>query len=492
MKDFVLLLPEIFIAVTMLGVVAGEVAYHGERTRLISATALLGLFGAFVQAILSYRYGNTLLLGGSISIDGLSLFFKLFFILLAALSIGISLMSGEIAQGIRSEYVALILAGTIAMNFAAAASDLLLAFLSLFCVQQIGHFLTGYAKQKLVSAEAAMKHLIFGILSSAMFLFGAAILFSRTQSLNLYEIQKILATNPLDAPTALVVFILFLIALATHFAAFPTHLWAADVASGAPTPAAAFVVAGGRAVGFAVAIRLFCVVFVQPGEPGKWSTLAQVRWPEIVAFVSGATMVVGSFMAYRQVAAKRMVAHWAVSQTGLFLMGLLVLDREGLSALLFGLMVELFALLGAFYVLALLFNRVGTDRLDGFRGLFGKLPVECLCLIFFMASLIGLPPTPGFIARFTLLSAALRHNWHFLAAVAILSMGVSTAALARFAYALMGERRDGSSLGESPSFIPPAGGRVVLAVFLVPICAGIVFAERLLGWTAESVRSIFW
>ena len=103
MTDFFLLLPEIFLIVTFVGIVIGEIGYHGEKVRLISLTALIGLAGAFVQVLLSYRAGGAQVFGNVLSIDGLSLFFKLFFILLAILAVVTSLHTQEICTKKRAE-----------------------------------------------------------------------------------------------------------------------------------------------------------------------------------------------------------------------------------------------------------------------------------------------------------------------------------------------------------------------------------------------------
>jgi NADH-quinone oxidoreductase subunit N len=490
MKDVVLLLPEIFLAVTVAGIVISEVGYHGERTRLLTATALVGLAGALVQTLLTYEAGATLALDGTLAIDGFSLFFKLFFVLLATLAVLTSLDGREIGEERRAEYCALVIAAALAMCFAAASADLLLAFLSLQAMNVIGYFLAAYGKREARSTEAAVKHLAFGAISGAFFLYGAAILYASTHSLNIYEMHKALTASPLPDSTALVVFMLMFLSFAFQFGAFPMHLWTPDVLEGAPTPVSAFLSVGTRAAGFAFALRFLIIVFAQPAlAPGQWQVLGEVDWPGVVALVAGLTMAIGALLAYRQEGSKRLVAYLVVAQTGFLLLGLLVLDEVGIAALLYNLVVELFALMGAYHVLSTFQDEIGSDRLEDLKGLLGRAVPECIGLVLFLTCLVGVPPLPGFLGKFTLVGVAIRHEWYFLAALAIGASTLGMVAVARLAYSLVGEFRRPAV---AAPIVPAPARRIVLGALFVPLVLVGVFAELVLGWAGQSLRFILW
>ncbi|MBC7691261.1 MAG: NADH-quinone oxidoreductase subunit N [Methylotenera sp.] len=493
MKDFVFLLPEIFLTLTVAGIILSEVGYHGEKLRLITWIALTGLVGAFIQTLLTYPYGASQLFSNAIVVDGFSLFFKLFFITLAMLSVLTSARSREIPKDKRAEFTALILGSTIAMCLIASAADLLLAFLCLQFLNGMSYILSAQRKLSVLSTEASFKHLAFGAVSAALLLYGVALLFAGTQSLNIYEMHRILSTTGLPNETALVVFILVFMALSFQFAAFPMHLWAPDVLEGAPTPVSAFISVGTRAAGFAFALRLIIVVFAQPAlAQGEWQVLGHVDWTRIVALVSGITMVVGSLLAFRQNGAKRLVAYLVVAQSGYLLMGLLVLDEVGLSALLFNLVVELFALMGIFYILSFLFDEVGSDQLSALKGTLRRAVPECVALILFLACLVGIPPLPGFIGKFTLIGAAIRHEWNFLAALAILSSAIGAVAIARLAYSLVGDFKTQIENPTSTAIITGGGHRALLVGLLLPMILLAVFAETVLSWAGQSIQFILW
>lgn len=489
MKDFVLLLPEIFLALTLVGIIASETGYHGEKIRLITFTALLGLAGAFIQTLLSYRYGATQILNHSLSIDGLSLFFKLFFIALAALTVVFAHHSGEVGEDKESEYITLVIASALVMCLAASSADLLIAFLALQSMNVLTYLLAAYGKRSALSTEAGVKHMAFGVVSGALFLYGAAILFSVTQTTNLYEIHQRLLESPLGHEGGLVVFILMFLSLAFQMAAFPMHLWVPDVLEGAPTPTSSFVALGSRAAGIAVALRFFMVVFTQPDAlPGQYKVLGELDWPKIIALVSGLTMTLGALLAYRQTAAKRLVAYLVVVETGFLLLGLLVLDEVGLAAILFSLFVQLFALVGAYYVLSFLIRELGSDRLTDLKGMLGRAVPESIALILFLLCLVGVPPLPGFLGKFTLVGAAIRHEWFFLALVAVLAGALSLVAVARLSFSLVGNfphERGEPVLRHLPR-------HVFLGALLVPLFAVSFFAEPVLNWVGRSLRFILW
>jgi NADH-quinone oxidoreductase subunit N len=488
-KDFVLILPEIFLAVTLVGILMGEVSYHGEKNRVVALTAYLGLGGAFVQTLISYQYGASPAFGHALMIDGMALFFKLLFISLAGLAIAVAMQSSEIADSKRSEYCALVLGSALAMSLAASAADLLLAFLALQFMNVIGHFLAAFGKRSVLSTEAAVKHMAFATVSGALFLYGIAILFLTTRTVNMVEMHKALSATPMGHTTALVVFVLTFLGLCFQIGAFPMYLWAPDVLEGAPTPASAFLSLGSKAAGFAVGLRFVITVFAQPAQsPGQWQIVGDFDWPKIVALVSGLTMVVGSLLALRQVGAKRLVAYLAVAESGYLLMGLLVMDQVGVAALLYSLVVEIFALLGAYFVLSYFVDLLGSDRLADLRGMLGKSVPESVCLIVFLVCLVGIPPLPGFIGKFALIGAAIRHDWHFLAVVAVVCIALGTIAVARLSYSLIGEFQT----AQAASARPNTRRLALLAAFLLPMLLAGLFADALLRYTGQSLQFILW
>lgn len=489
MSEFFLLLPEIFIALTLGFVVFGEITYHGERHRLIGPTALVGLSAALIQTLITYQHGPAQVFHGALTVDGLSLFYKIIFISVAALSILTSAQTREIPQPKRTEYYALILAACLAMCLAASSADMLLAVLSLQFLNILGFFIAGFGKRSVLSVEAAVKYMVFSSVALAMFLYGLAMLFAHTHSLNIYEMHRALVASPLPDQVMLIVFVLVFLFFAFQIAAFPMYLWAPDVLQGAPTPASAFLSIGSRAAGLAVAIRFLITVFAKPGiAQGQWEVLGNLDWTKIVAVLAGATLLVGALLAFRQGAAKRLVACLVIAETGYLLLGVLVLDQVGLAAILYNGVIELFAITGIYFVLSYIYDEIGSDEIKDLAGVMGRAVPESVALILFLLTLIGVPPFPGFIGKFTLIGAAVRHQWLGLAAIAIFSMALSLVAVARLSYGLAGNLQVGLS---SP--LPSARGRKwFLGALLVPLAIVAIFAELVLDWAGSSLGFIFW
>jgi NADH-quinone oxidoreductase subunit N len=489
MQDFLSVLPELIILLTMGFVLFGEITYYGEQTRLLTLTAVIGLGGALIETLISYKEGATQIFHGAVSIDGLSLFFKLIFILLATLSILAASQSKEIPAKRRAEFLTLILGSTFSMCLAAASTELLLSFLALQSINLLAYFIVGYGKNSIRSTEAAVKYMVFSAVAGVCFLYGSGILFASTHSFNIYEIHKALVDHPLSRFEMLAVFMLFVVSLGFQVAAFPMSLWAPDVLEGAPTPSSGFLAVGARTAGFAVSIRLFVATFTQASSTaGTWKVLGEIDWTQILALLSGLTMAFGALLAFRQTSAKRMVGCLVVSQSGYLMMGLLVLDEVGVAALLYNLFIELFALTGIFYVLSFLYDELGSDLMSDYKGMLARAVPECICLVLFLLCLVGIPPMPGFLGKFTLIGIVTRHNQLGLATIAIIAMALSTVSISRLAYSLIGDFRM-----PTPEVRVHNSGRIAFLVsVLVPVLVVGVFAEFFLNWAGRSLGFIFW
>ncbi len=502
LSDFIYILPEAILALTLAFVIAAEVTYHGEQVRLVTITAIVGLAGALVQTLIGYQRGSVEIFGHSLVIDGLTFFFRLLFIGLGGFAIAISTFGKEIGRARRSEYCALVLAGVLAMSLSASATDLVLAFLSLQFVNLICSFAAGYRKNSVLSTEAGVKYLLLSVVCGALFLYGVAVLFSWTQTLNLYEIHRLLLKTPLSREAGLSVFVLTFLALVFQIGGFPMHFWAPDVLEGAPTSASPLVALGPRLAGFAVALRYLVFVFAQPSlVRGQWLALGSVDWPTIVAFMACITSCAGSLLALRQNSAKRMMGCLLVAETGQLMIGLLVLDESAISALLFNLTIELFAVCGVFFVLSLFYESLKSDRFEDLKGVLHRAVPETMALVIFLFSITGLPPGPSFFGKFALIDAAVRHGRLVLALSTIVSMGVSVAAVARLCFAMTGGQQ--ARIGTPSLFVGTDGTRTsgvrsvlrrraMLVALAGPMLLMSLFSQWVLNWAGKSLALILW
>ena len=162
-----------------------------------------------------------------------------------------------------------------------------------------------------------------------------------------------------------------------------------------------------------------------------------------------------------------------------------------MAAILFNIVVQLFSIVGAYYVIALLYDQLRSDQLKDLKGMLSKAVPECVSLILFLACLVGLPPFPGFIGKFILVGAAIRHQWYFLAVLAIISAAVGSLAVARLAFSVFGEFSP-SPVAPMPADPLRTSRRMFLVVVFIPMVLIGVFAEQVLSWAGQSLRFILW
>ena len=301
------------------------------------------------------------------------------------------------------------------------ASDLITLFVALEILSLPLYLMAGLSRRRrLLSQEAALKYFLLGALSSAFFLFGAAFLYGYSGSLNLADIATaISASNSNDV--FLLIGIAFLsVGLLFKVGAVPFHSWTPDVYQGAPTPLTGFMAACTKVAAFGALLRIFYVGF----EAAQWS------WVPVLTAISLITMVGGAIAAIAQRDVKRTLAYSSITHAGFLLIGVIALNKNGLSASLFYLIAYGFATLGAFGVVTLVRDSAGevTD-LNRWVGLGKKSPVVAAAFSLFLLSFGGVPMTSGFIGKFSIFSAAYEGG-----NIVLVVVGVITSAIALFFY----------------------------------------------------------
>ncbi len=499
MNELTLVLPEALLAVTLLGLLVSEIGYHGERGRLNAGIALVGIAAAWVQLWILYSAGSAKGFGDTFYLDGPAFFFKNLFLMLGFYTVLISFTSREIPSSQRSEFYALIIGACLAMSVCASAGDMLVAFLALQAVHLCAFALAGFSRRSPLSVEASVKVLLPGALALMVLLIATAILFFQTQTLNLAELHTILAAKPLPKETSLTLFLLVLMGISFPILSFPMFHWGPDAIQGAPTPVSAFLSAGLRITGFALFLRWVFFLFAQPAaQAGQWTVAGEIDWTEILAVISGVTMLTGSFLALQQKNAKKLVAALIAAETGILLMGVLVLNRLGVGALLYSLFAQLFAILGIFFVLSRIWDLLGDDHMNRFSGLLWRCRMEILGLIFFLICLVGIPPSPGFVGKFALIGAAFHKGWPVLSGIAVISTFLSIIACFRLIYACVGDfgRTPESVMMQSDPFpeqsVFPRARSLTLAALMIPLILMGIFSDWLLRWATQSITLILW
>ena len=418
--------PEIILAATILLLIVLDLVARSKRWPAMFA--VIGCFCSLVTALQLYGQPQGFLFERMVILDNFSLFFKLVSLAAGILAIWISIGSNEIKQVAQGEYYTLLLTCVLGMFFMASSANLLMAYLSLELVSLTSYILTGFMPRNRRSSEAALKYLIYGGVASGTMIYGMSWVYGMTGSLDYVAIQGALAQNSGNKVTLFLAFVFIMAGFGYKIVFAPFHMWSPDVYQGAPTPFTAFLSVASNAAGMAIMIRFFYPGISKLAPDGAWATVTAVEWPFVLLFLSMLTMTIGNLCALNQKNLKRMLAYSGIAHAGYMLMGLAVLSQDGLSAILFYVVVYLIMNIGAFLVIAVIANITGDEDIDQFRGLAWRgAIVPAICMAIFMFSLTGLPPFAGFIGKFLLFAAVIKQGGAFvvLALVAILNSVVS-------------------------------------------------------------------
>ncbi|HEY2328416.1 MAG TPA: NADH-quinone oxidoreductase subunit N [Verrucomicrobiae bacterium] len=325
--------------------------------------------------------------------DGLSLFFKRFFIIAAIL---VLFIAAEFSDRIvaAAEYYSLIVFALAGMLFAASSNDFVMLFVSIELITITFYILVSFQRSKIASLEAGVKYLILGAQSSAFMVFGIALIWGTTGTLNFTELAAV-APQFETSKIFLLGVLLVLVGLGFKIAAFPFQIWAPDVYQGAPTPTTAFLAVGSKAAGFVLLLRvLFTAV-----------PIVTHNWGNLLIVISGITILYGNLCALPQRNFKRLLGYSSIAHAGYLLLGVAALSASGQAAILYYLAGYLFTVLAGFLVITLVLRHLDTEDISGLAGLNQRSPLLAATMTISMVSLAGIPPLAGFFGKFLLLKS---------------------------------------------------------------------------------------
>jgi NADH-quinone oxidoreductase subunit N len=311
------------------------------------------------------------------------------------------------------EYFALLAAAGGGMLFFVGANNLMTLFLALEWFSIALYILCAIDRDRLSGLEAALKYLVVGGFGSAVLLFGAALVYGATGTLDFGEIA---ASG--HGHDALLVFGLAMIiaGLAFKASAAPVHMWTPDVYEGAPTPLTAYMAAATKTVALVVALRLLVTAFPQDAY----------IWTRALAVIAVCSLVIGNFAALVQKGVKRMLAYSSVSHAGFMLIAVASNSSLGARALLYYLIPYAAMSLGSFGVVAARERELGVPvTFENMAGFGWERPLLGISMWAFMLGFAGFPLTGGFIGKFYVFAAAYRHGWTWLVIAGVLATLVS-------------------------------------------------------------------
>ena len=489
-KDIPFVIPEITLAVTF--VVAMIVEFAWKKNEVATPTIVfIGLLATLVQVLTGYHAPRELFTG-MIALDPFAIFFKVLIIATSLVIVLFSLQSGELKKEKKhtGEYYCFIAVVTLGLMLMAGANNLLMMYLAIELSSLTSYILAGFSKSKGRSGEAALKYVVYGGVSSGIMLYGISLIFGLTGTMDMQGIRMAFAdgsaiTNAWAFTTLIGAIVLMLVGFGYKISAVPFHFWTPDVYEGAPVTVTALLAVASKAGGFAVLIRFFTTSFFDSfSGAGVWQAFAGIEWDFLIAILSVLTMTVGNVVAIWQNNLKRMLAYSSIAHAGYILMGVVVMSNLGLTSVMVYFVVYFFMNLGAFYIVMVVADKIGSEDIDEYRGLGHKAPIIAAALTIFLVSLTGLPPTAGFIGKWVLFAAVLKSPYIWLAIVAAINTVFSLyyyARVIRNMYLRDPLDGDTSTISFSPIAI------TVAIVFIVPNILFGVFFQPIVEFAQNSV-----
>jgi NADH-quinone oxidoreductase subunit N len=416
--DYLCILPELVLSFFGILVMLAEPLLGPEDDRKsIGILALIGAALAVASTFVQARYASptTTAFSGMVRVDAFAVFFHFVVTVIAAVVILASFEYLKVQKIRAGEFYGLILFGTVGMALMSSAVELVLVFIALEISSIATYVLAGFRRKSATAVESSLKYFLLGSFATAFFLYGVALMFGATGKTNIYEIAAQLHQG---VPTlAFVAVALMIVGLGFKVAAAPFHIWTPDVYEGAPSPVVALMSTGPKAAAFAVLLRILFAA----SAPG---------WFWIIWISAVLSMFIGNIGALVQNNVKRMLAYSSIAHAGYLLVAFASLPKSGdydtgISAAMFYAASYAAMNVGAFIVI----SHFGSSNeryvtMDDYAGLGKRQPILAATLTVFLMSLIGIPITGGFFAKFYVFSAALKANLTGLVIIGVINSAI--------------------------------------------------------------------
>jgi NADH-quinone oxidoreductase subunit N len=409
--EYIRILPEIVLSLFGMAIMLLDpLVDEGSSQKLLGLVALAGSVAAFAATLYQSQFPG-MAFWGMVKIDGFSTFFHVLVTAIAAVVILSSYEYMQVQQIRAGEYYGLILFGTVGMCLMSSAVELVLIFIALEISSISTYVLAGFRRRAAISSEASLKYFLLGSFATAFFLYGVALMFGATGSTSISVIAEALRSSSIPVLAYAGIAFMF-VGLGFKVAAAPFHVWTPDVYEGAPAPVVGFMSTAPKAAAFAVLLR----VMFEVNAPGRLG---------LIWVAAALSMTLGNVGALVQQNVKRLLAYSSIAHAGYVLVAFAALPDNGIPAAMFYTASYAAMNVGAFAVVS---HLAGAGErfvtLDDYAGLGRRSPLLAATLTIFLLSLIGIPMTGGFFAKFYVFSAALQANLVGLTIIGVLNSAV--------------------------------------------------------------------
>jgi len=438
-----------------------------NREKTAGTLALFALLSAFILACMQST-GESIIVTKMLRADGLAKAFRIIALGAGCVAAWFAVRGGDLRGRGHAEFYVLLIGAVAGACLTAAANDMAMLYLAIETLSICGYLLAGFKRNDPLSAEAAMKYVIFGAVASGMMLYGFSLLYGFGGTSVLTTVPGSGIGRSLEAaaltsagePAFLVAVVMVFAGLAYKVAAFPFQFWCPDVYQGAPTSVAAFLAVASKGAGFAALLRVVSAATAGGAANTEMILSANETLKIVLVVMALITMTLGNVAALRQQNAKRLLAYSSIAHAGYLLLGVAVCTDAAAAAIVFYMFVYLFMTLTAFFTVSMVERETGRGDIDAFEGLGFRSPLFAGCLLVCLLALTGLPPTGGFVGKFFLfkevfaLSGSGSANGMFFfwaGVIGLLNSVISLAYYMRFVKVMyLGKRTEGPGLALAP------------------------------------------
>jgi NADH-quinone oxidoreductase subunit N len=462
--DWHALSPEIVLALTACVVLVADLFLPEDAKWVAMPLSAAGIFGTLAAVVSLIGRHPTYTLAKAYELDHFALLFKGLFCVIGLIVLAISFhyfRSGRFYQG---EYYFLMLCSLLGGLVMSSARDLITIFIAIELISVPAFVMTALRKSDPKSNEGSLKFFLFGVLSSAVMLYGMSLIYGVTGHTQVDAIRTSIAHGGARPIIVLSVFFV-VVGFAFKISAVPFHFWAPDTYEGSPPPVAAFLSTSSKIGGF---VGLLVLMF-------RAFPLVANTWRPIFAVLAVLTMTVGNLIALRQQHIIRLLAYSGIAQSGYILVAFALINPNSpavshqafVSALVY---IAIYGLmdLGAFSAAVAFARKGGSYFISDYAGLWQRSPVLATLLAGFLISLAGVPPMAGAWAKLFIFLAAIRAQVFWLAAV----MGVN-AVIATWYYLAVVKKM---------FFDPPETDEVVEVPYLMQVAMGVAALALVAGF----------
>jgi NADH-quinone oxidoreductase subunit N len=476
--EYVRILPELILCVFGIVIMMLEAVTSERQKPALGGLALFTIIVAFLGNLYAYSSVGQAF-QNMITVDAFGTFFRGLVLVVGFLCVLASFGYLRRERAETGEYYSLMLFSLVGQCILSTANDLIMVFIGLEISSIATYILADFMRNDRRNNESSLKYFLLGSFATAFLLYGIAWIYGTTGSTNLDEIRRVLASQSITPSFMLIgmAAALILVGFAFKISAAPFQMWAPDVYQGAASPVSAFMSAGPKAAAFAVFLRVFTTAF------GSISA----RWVPLLGAIALLSMIVGNFAALTQSNIKRMLAYSSIAHAGYVLVAFTANSQLGVQAVMFYLASYALMNIGAFAVVSHIASKGERFvRIEDLAGLSKREPATAALLAIFVFSLIGVPLTGGFFAKFYVFRAALGSHLVWLTV-----LGLINSAIAAYYYLKIVVAMYMQDPGEATAQLGPLspGTRIAIWASALGVLVLGIFPSVLLSFVSNSLTA---